>query len=312
MNDSLNHEKADNNPVDPKGLEAVKAACRNFLGEVDGETEQSLFASLRAKILTLQYEYQKHARRYYARYSFGAVFQDAAEQLTVWMAIPDSYELFENLTTHSEQHNELFDECKAIKKFLAARLVDYERIQEFHHFYAVNLSEAYFFGKADWEKIMIIEHYTNQRDPRNGMEAALTAMEELKPVIAKGLQSLRTDVCTIYNEIFDSLEKEAADTNVSCDIYANRRKTIANINACNNTRLLAEFRGNAFTFRLLELRRILNAGPDTQESATDVVSYSVTGVLLRISNEKELNYYLAKLRKEMMSILLSQRVIDLK
>jgi hypothetical protein len=302
------------NTVDPTDLEAVKVAYRNILGEdVDGEMDWDLFAAIQSQLHTLQYEYEIYEQSYYARYPFGEVFREAVEQLTEWTDNTSGPpELFQELLTCPEPVRKLFSDCRAMKKFVADQLVDYARIQEFHEGYMENLSDAHFFSKSDWEKIIQIESYLYQRDPRNGMEAALTAMEELRPVIAKGLHDMRTDVCRLYNEAFDRLEREAALKNVTCDMYANRRHTIASINACHSIRELEEFRRNLPIFKSQELVRILTATPDATEPATEAVSYAVTGVLLRIRNEDELNEYLEKLRKEMLSILETNRVIDLK
>lgn len=302
------------NPVDPTDLEAVKVAYRNVLGEdVDGEMDWDLFAAMQSQLHTLQYEYEIYEQSYYARYPFGEIFREAVEQLTEWTDNTSGPpELFQELLACPEHVRKLFSDCRAMKKFVADQLVDYARIQEFHEGHMENLSDAYFFSKSDLEKLIQVDSYLCQRDPRTGMEAALTAMEELRPIIANGLQDLRTDVCRMYNETFDQLEREAAKKGISVDMYENRRQTIANINACHSIRELEEFRRNLPIFKSQELVRILTASPDQNDSATEAVSYSVTGVLLRIRSEVELNEYLDKLRKEMLSILVSKRVIDLK
>ena len=126
-------------------------------------------------------------------------------------------------------------------------------------------------------------------------------------------ESLQADIVKEYENAFVELEAEASKRKVAEEKYTQKEYKLEEIKNTTSLEGLKNKKLSVQNFKTDQLEKIITATP-VQEGKKEVapVSYRVTAAASVINTEKEMEAYLAKIRREMLAILNENKTIIIK
>tara|TARA_R110001599_G_scaffold150929_4_gene335454 strand:+ start:78521 stop:82027 length:3507 start_codon:yes stop_codon:yes gene_type:complete len=298
--------------IDKTILDNTVKAFKNIFNEplassTDGNEQYEL---LQTALTKLHAHYERLEEDYYGKYRFGKCFQSAVSKLSEWRNIRDPKKLFTELIDGQIPSKELFDLAKGMEDFTSRALSDYDKLKVFYDDNRLNFSEL---SKADQEKAEQIKTFLDLEDPRKEFRHILKAKEELEDAIKQVADSLKKKVQDEYKEIFQELEKEAAKQKVDLAPIVDTEWVQKEIDNDSSLSSLKKRDLEANNFKAGILTKIIEATPKpTGSPVNEPETYYVSSKASTISNEEELDEYLTKVRKEMLSLIKNNKTIILK
>jgi hypothetical protein len=287
---------------------------RDLLNTTDAN---ELYGELLRILQQEQALYQPLEEDYHGAYPFGASFHEAVKLLSGWAGTRDPKALFDNLRAKKDAAKALLDTAKGLKGFVEQHRKDYDAVRQFYRDNTENFREL---DIAAQEKAEKIAAFLQSPDPRSDYRHVRKAYEEVKAALKAYRQQLLEQALARYAQVFDELEAEKARLGVTeSQIYADRERTLEGLRRLESiaqlkNKLLAahEFRSEQLDIliRHAAAQPVNPARPGSPVGEPQV--YYITELTVTISNEQELEAYLARARQEMLELLRQQKTIIIK
>lgn len=300
--------------IDQQVLENTLLAYKNIFNEaLTGEhlnTDQNkLFEALKDALAKKQISFS-NLESSYSKYAFGKCFTEAKKTMQQLGLIADLKKLFRNLIEDQEALKEQIDAVKAMEDFANTRLQKYTEIRTFA---SSNNDNFKLLAEGDLEKVKKINHFFTLEDPRTAFRHIVKAYDELENSIKARVDELKNQAVESYEAVFNELEVEATKRNVDFKVFADKEFTINGIKNLSSLSSLKNKYLDASNFKATELKKIIEATPVAEgDKAAESSIYYVTKGASTITNEKELEEYLLKLRREMLQLLKNNKNIIIK
>lgn len=232
------------------------------------------------------------------------------------MAARDPKILFSKLRDQQTDLKKQFDQTKGVADFISRAKNDYDAIRKF---YATHRDNIEALGPELHEKADRIGEFLKKEDPRFDFRHIKPAYEEIRKALKEFTESLRTEVITMYTEIFVELAEEAKKHNVTeSGVYADETRTLYTIRNTEAITQLQLRRSEASKFKTDQVTQIVkeanrkarltNPGGVVRETQ----EYYLSGKVTTISTEAELEAYLLTTKTELLRLLQQNKVIILK
>lgn len=272
-----------------------------------------LYEDLVAKLSDSSKKYIVPRDEYYGSHPFGNHFNTLVEQLNNLLLIRDPRKLFRNLSEQKELMKENSDNCKQLTEFATNSFKEYIRIRDYK-----KLNENNFVYINDIaEKVKLMDDMLCSDFPVPLFRQARLAFEEIKKALNDLLKELRTDAVKIYEEIFNELAAEAARLKVDdAHVYADRQ---AKLDAIAKLASVADIKlkvSEAPQFKAEQLALIIKvatkpvygSGGETP-TAREPKEFYISKLATLITNEEEMEAYLAKAKEKMLKLLHDNKTI---
>jgi hypothetical protein len=267
------------------------------------ETLQNLLSAKMKHIQPLE-------AKYFGKYPFAGSFQLSIQQLTKWTTVRDPKKLFQDFIDSKDSAKELFDTQKGIEDFINNFFNDYAILSSFCDNNKENFKE---FSIENQDKAKIITEFLLLEDPRKDFRHAKKAQEELSQALKELTTNLKKEVKSVYNSIFDELEKEAKKLNVSTSEFENRDTILNAIDTINSVAQLKNKKLSTTNFKSDQLEKIVAAIPAPPGGGGAIsATYQITNGVSTISNEIEMEAFLKKIKDDMLILLNENKTIILK
>lgn len=298
--------------IDQSVLDNVVAAYKHIFNEtLPGTTDKNiLYDNLIDAFGKKLKQHQGLEQTYYSKYPFGNCFHQGVKQLTEWTNTRDVKRLFESFVEDQEASKNLFDFTKGMDDFAQRALRDMDDIKLFmrdnnDNFKMLKDAEVL-------EKVKNINEFLNSEDPRREFRHIKKAFDEIKAALKDYLKKLKEEVKNLYLDVCAELEKEAENRKVDGGTYADKDYTLQKIDRIDSLATLQNKKLSVQDFKSNELEKIIAAtAPKSGGKVAESASYYVSQKASTISTEEELDAYLAKIRKEMITLLKENKTIIL-
>lgn len=299
-------------------IDEVIILFRNIFNEEIKKTSNGneLFDFIKAKLEKIDSEYSKEEEIFYGAYPFGNVFHELRKKLDSLKAIRNPQTLFKRLDEQKEELKSTYDQAKSMAELMGRAKQDYDGIKDFYKNNKENIRELSVEGIEKGEKI---GEFLLSEDPRHDMRHIIKAYKELKEEIKDWIASLKIEVASKYEKVFEELHQEAENLGVTeGNVYAEKEKIISSINklpAITQLKLKASEVGK---FKTDELDRIIRYAskketiPGHGIKVNEPEVYYITNVKATINNEAELETYITKVKAEMKAMLQANKTIIIK
>jgi hypothetical protein len=271
---------------------------------------------LKAELEKIYASYERDEDTFYGSYPFGTVFHQIRRKLEDAKGARDPKSLFKRLADSKEDLKNTFDLAKGMADIMSRAKSDYDAIREFHQHNQENIREL---NPDAMEKSEKIEAFLRSEDPRLELRHIIKAYKELKEEIKDWIAQIRNEVLDLYGKIFDELEAEANNLNVTeSAVYADREKTLGIIKKLPSITQLKLHKSQAASFKSEELGKLLHFASQKQTASGQGIKvnepedYYITNVKATISNEAELEDYLVRVKKDMTALLHANKTIIIK
>lgn len=271
-----------------------------------------LVEQIKEECTKLREEYGSYNEQYRV-YPFGTAFQKVTDKLTEWIERRDVKGLFNGIIDGQDSAKALNDEAKALKEFTNRAIKEYDSIKAF---YEMNQSNFGALSENGKELASKIGDFLKLVSPQSDFRHIRKAHEELKKELKSEIQDLKKEVVDLYQEAFKALEKEAEKQGVKdSHAYADEATVMKRIEALSSLTELRLKKNSLEAWQSEQLEVIIDAARKKQEQvggkqANEPQVYYLKGAKT-ISNEAELDAYLAKTREEMLTILKNNKTIIL-
>lgn len=285
---------------------------RDLLGTTDGN---ELYNLLRDALEKEQQKYQSGEDDYHGAYPFGDCFHEAVKMLQRWRDIRDPKMLFERLQSEKDRAKALFDQAKGIKEFADQHRKEYDTIRNFHQSNRENFREL---GIDIQEKTEKVVDFLLSPDPRSDFRHIRKAYDEINTALSEYKRQLMEKVVARYEQVFAELEMETTKRGiVESHVYADPHTTLQHIRRLDAIAQLKNKLLEADHFKSEQLSALLHfAAAKPASTAAPRVGepehYYITHLMTTISNEQELDEYLAKAKQDMLQLLRNNKTIIIK
>jgi hypothetical protein len=298
--------------IDQALLDDVASAYKNIFNESIASTTDGneMFGTLCDLLQRKIRHLQPFEADYYGKYPFGVSFQKSIQQLTTWTTIRDPKRLFQDFTGLKDSAKELFDTVKGIEDFINNNIRDYDAFVLFCENNNENFKE---FSADNQAKAKVITNFLLLEDPRREFRLAKRAYEELNQVLKDLTSTLKNEVKSDYISIFNDLEQESTNMNVSTSVFENREVVLNSIDSINSLAQLKNKKLSAENFKSDQLVKIIAAIPvQPGGSGTTSAQYYITKGVTTISNPNQMEDFLNKVKADMTKLLNENKTIILK
>ncbi|GGF79099.1 BREX system P-loop protein BrxC [Wenyingzhuangia marina] len=300
--------------IDQQTLVEVVNAYKNIFNQVLGgeqvTTDQNKLYDDLIAALRIQEKRNTNLYSKYAKYPFSNIFSKVNSTLQQWVHITDLKKLFKNIIEEQTLLKEQMDQAKSIEEFAQSKIAKYIDIQ---HFVRENNENFKLLTNEEIEKVKKINHFFILEDPRKEFRHIVKAAEELKAALEQRAQELQKQTIDAYQELFKELHSEAEKRKVSTQHYAEEEYILKGIQNTTSLGALKNKYLEANNFKSTELKKIVQATPvAVGDKVAETENYYVSKGASVITNEKELEAYLLKLRREMLQLLQKNKNIIIK
>lgn len=276
----------------------------------------SLFENIILRLNKQNVEYLKLKDDYYGKYPFAIHFDHLSQRLTEWTNIRDPKRLFTLLEDQQSETKLMVDQVKALIDFISRGLKEYDTISTFHknntdNFKALEIS--------DQEKAENLGKFLMSDTPEKEVRIAVKVYKEIKDAIDDLSKKLKEKTLKLYEGIFEELEKIAKEHKITdANVYADKTYTVENIKKIISITQLRLNLEEADRFKSEQIESIIKhaaSGTDKGSSGTSVGEpevFFIKNVKSVIKSEKELDDYLAELRRKMIKIIQNKKTIIIK
>lgn len=295
-------------------IESARSAFREiFNTEPSAKTDgNELYEALHKEVAATKQNISEQAESY-LQYPFRNVFHAFHTRLDELVDIRDPKRFFETLNNQTDELKQASDQCKQLDGFLVRTLPEYDKMKKFLELNADNLSSL---DAANREKIEWLTNFFTNEDPTADFRTARKTYSELNGAINQLLKSLHQEAEKTYNEVFDSLEAEANKKDVPLSAFAVRShklESLKRLNSISSLRLAIKDAGSFKSQQLDTILKEVNRQQGNDKAEEPPVHYKPGGnnKFSVISNQQELDEYLAEVRNEMEKILKENKKIIL-
>lgn len=259
--------------------------------------------------------YQPLEEEFHGAYPFGVVFHEASKLLNRWAGTRDPKALFDALRAGTNEAKTLLDNAKGMRDFAGQNKRDYDAIKAFYHGNQENIREL---DIAAQEKADKIANFLQLEDPRSEYRHIRRAYDEVKTALNDYKKQLTGEVLARYEEIFAELEAEKARLGIEgSQVFADREHTLRGIRQLESITLLKNKLLAAGDFKNEQLDTLIRHAATRSKApgaaqVGEPEAYYITRLTSTISNEQELDDYLAKARREMLELLRQKKTIIIK
>jgi len=273
-----------------------------------------LYEDLIGNLTAFAKHYIPYRDDYFGNYPFGNHFNTMVEQLNSLAIIRDPRKLFRNLSEQKEQAKENSDNCKQLSEFVSNGFKEYLKIKEFKKLNDNNF--VYLADSAD--KVQLMKEMLESDFPVTIFRQARLAYEEIKKSLNELLKDLRTDAVKVYDAIFDELAIEAARLGVTeTHVYADKETVLDDIAKLKSVTDIKLKVSEAPQFKAEQISLIISAvkkpdpGPDGDPPppVREPKEFYISKLATIITNEEEMETYLAKAKEKMLKLLKDNKTI---
>jgi len=274
--------------------------------------EESDEKGLRSKV--------KHYEIWYdeiGKYPFASPIKQVRDMFEGWLSERDPLKYFNAVITQSKEAAELMDTCKEVIQFKNDQMENYLSVIIFVKDNADNFQ---FLPSEFKPKVEEIKGLENRNWPIS-MRSYIQTRNVLASALEDVKKEIRQKIETAYNETFDLLEKSATEQGVDTSILPKRDAVIHARTASNNI-LALQNNLNTDSFYAEQCAKIAthttnNGKTASGEEGTKVAEAFTLPLSTRttspLSNEQDVDAYLARLKKQIMSVIQNgQSVIIIK
>ncbi len=282
-----------------------------FNAEAPVKTDgNELFEAMLDKAIALRGSVEEQAENY-LKYPFRKVFHHFQTRLEELETIRDPKRFFDKLETDKEAIKAASDKCKQLDGFLERALPEYDKMKTFFDRNTENLEAL---PADNNEKIDWLTGFFVNEDPSADFRTARKTFDELKSALSQMLKALHETAEIAYVEVFDSLEQEVVTNKVDIACIASRSHNIDGIKKLQTISSLRLAIRDAGSFKSKQLENIIaevtrKKGPDVVEERPVTYKPGGSSRFSIISNQNELDEYLAGLRVDMEKILSQNKKI---
>ena len=256
-----------------------------------------------SELKKLLHEYRRLYRNV-AQYPFANVVNQVITLLENWIAERDPQTFFQTIIDAKATAHSLIDKCKSIEQFNRNQLDKYEEIR---NFITQNEDNFAFLPDDVKKELPTLRAILEDQEPWEHFPPYWKLKRAVSNCIDESRAQLVNEIKAKYNEVIDSLEKYAAENNVSRNVFADRNTVLAQKTSSNNLYAL-KFNLDASDFNNAQLRKINEA----IEVAKAKEQKEVEPIRLRkvitlktetvhpMRSEADVDQYLANLKAEIM------------
>jgi len=307
-------QEIDQVTIDETALSFRDIFNRDLIGTTDGN---ELYQLLLEELKKEQTQYQPLEEDYHGAYPFGNCFHDAVKMLNRWAGIRDPKALFDIIRSEKDSAKALLDTAKGMREFAVQHRKDYDAISQFYKTNRENIRELDIDAQ---EKAAKIDAFLHNEDPRSDYRHIRKAYEEVKTALLDHKKQLLEQVLSRYQQVFAELEAEKTKLGVAeTQVYADRERTLQGIRHQESIAQLKNKLLSADEFKSEQLDALIRhaaakpAEPGkAQARVGEPKEYYITRLMTTISNEQELDEYLAKARLQMLDLLRQNKTIIIK
>lgn len=244
----------------------------------------------------------------HSAYPWASVFRTAKDMLDGWARIRDPKSMFDAVIAGQGEGKQAMDAVEAIKGF--GHLPKYREIQDFIRSRAGDLQTLDADAQA---KVAEVNTFLVSTNPAEGMRLAARQYDELKSALTDKLEVLKAEVQTEYESLFAELTHELDQRGVQVTLTDPNSK-LQEIASATSIGQLQQLKFALSGFREAELKKILGAANAASGSATAPANatFTMRTHASSISNEAELDEYLAKTRSDLKQLLDEGKTIILR
>ncbi|MCB0544272.1 MAG: BREX system P-loop protein BrxC, partial [Saprospiraceae bacterium] len=287
---------------------------RDLIGTTDGN---ELYQLLLEEFKKEQAQYLPLEDDYHGTYPFGNCFHETSKMLNRWANIRDPKSLFDSVRSEKETAKAFLDLAKGMKEFVGQHIKEYDAIGLFYKNHRENILEL---DIDVQEKADKIKEFLHSEDPRSDYRHIRKAYDEVKTALTDYKKQLTDEVVEGYEQVFAELEAEKTKLGVTeANVYADHERTLQGIRNLDSIAQLKNRKLEADHFKAEQLEALIRyaaakpAEPGKPQTRVgEPKEYYITRLMTTISNEQELDDYLAKARKEMLDLLHQNKTIILK
>lgn len=305
-------QEIDQSTIDTTMFSFREIFNRDLISTTDGN---ELFSMLLEEFKKEQQKYQGSEEDFHGSYPFGDCFHEAVKMLQKWMNIRDPKALFDLVRSEKDTAKALLDKAKGMKEFADMNKKEYDTIRSFHQANGENFRELSLDVQERTDKIA---HFLRSDDPRSEFRHIRKAYEEIKDALSKFKQELMVQVIERYEQVFAELEAEKSRRGITeANVIASLDKILQNIRRLDSIAQLKNKLLEADSFMSEQLSNLIShAAAQKKDPAAPPVgepeAYYITRLMSTISNEQELDEYLAKAREAMLQLLRNNKTIIIK
>ena len=305
-------EEIDQATIDQAQLHFREIFNRDLPATTDSD---ELFNNLKAAFQQEIERYQPYEDNYHGSYPFGNCFHETTKLLNNWVNIRDPKALFNAINKGKEEAKALLDTAKGMAQFAADAVKDYDAIRRF---YDANKENSLDRRPDEQEKPEKAAPPQKGGAPRRKSRHIRKAYDEVKKALNELKANLVEEVFQLYSRVFDELEQEKTARGVSeANVYADRDHTLSGLKRLDSIPQLKNKKLGAGDFKSEQITKLIEFAASKSNGSTGVTvgepeTYYITNIKATISNETELEEYLAQARRDMLALLRKNKTIIIK
>jgi hypothetical protein len=305
-------QEIDQSTIDTTMFSFREIFNRDLISTTDGN---ELFSMLLEEFKKEQQKYQGSEEDFHGSYPFGDCFHEAVKMLQKWMNIRDPKALFDLVRSEKDTAKALLDKAKGMKEFADMNKKEYDTIRSFHQANGENFRELSLDVQERTDKIA---HFLRSDDPRSEFRHIRKAYEEVKDALSKFKQELMAKTVKRYEDVFVALDSEKTKRGlVEENITASQEYVLNKIQRLDSVSQIKNKFLEADSFKTDQLSALISYSATLKNDPSgtpkgEPQDYYITHVKSTISNEQELDEYLAKAREDMLKLLRNNKTIIIK
>jgi hypothetical protein len=162
---------------------------------------------------------------------FTHIIDEAITLMEEWEGIRNPQQFFQTIVDAREDAARLFDRCKSVKTFSDDQFENYKSCVDFYHDNRDNFAFLTDEQRKALDKYRMI---LTDEEPWDKMPSYMKMMRTLKGQLNECRTALVNEIKEKYHAVFVELEKYAADSKVSRDVFAKEDVTILSLTHTNN------------------------------------------------------------------------------
>lgn len=287
---------------------------KDLLSTTDGNR---LFETISKNLTDIYDDHLEYQDTYFGKYPFGIHFNTLCQKLDNWIKIRDPKRLFTTLKEEQDDVKSLYDLCKSLIDFTSRAIKSYNSIQKFYNENKENFSSL---EPTEQDKADSVGEFFLSDDPARNFRHIRKAYDELKASVKELRDSLLKEAVKTYEQVFEELDNEAKKLGITDrNIYGDKVHNLTRIQKLKSITSIRYELSNATTFKSEQLQLIIgyaskNKNSNNNESGKvgEPKEFYVSKLATVIRNEKELDDYLTKAKKEMLALLKENKTIIIK
>jgi hypothetical protein len=291
---------------------------------------------IKNRIYTKYLEWRK-CKQENASYPFATHLSELTDKLTDWLEVRDPKRLFEIMEEEAPVMATLVDTCKNIIDFIIHNLPDYNDIKRYCEQNDENFHQL---GDEERRKADLLKAFFKADNPVDEFRGMIKSHKELKTALQTTLKELKAQSVQRYESIFEELYQLAKENKVEPTRFADKEYKLQQINRISSVGLFRlelsradRFLGDERAKILLEANRVEQERIQREQEqkrreeiangktpppikpvvvAEPPVSYALPRAKKILTTEKDVEDYLADIRKNLIDMIKKNQTILIK